>query len=318
MKRSIHVFVFLVMVLAGPGCAAGAREGAARGCVAAGAPFQVMPLATLRGGLAQTDPFTRVPPPERIINLLQPVQVAVTANDVFIADLGRRELLRADRAQQTFSRFAPLPPRAGGVAVDRWSSVYVTEPAQRRVAEYRRDGSPAQVYTDVTSLSNPVDVAIGPSDRVYVADAGGARVVVFNRLGQVVQLIGEKAGRPNPFRSVAALAAGPEGLYVLDPLARQVHALTFEGESRFSFGESSLRLPVSLAVDRFERVFVADQADNTIRVFEPKQTGGTLGRRIEGVRFQRLNDVWVDDTGLLYVADAVAGVSMLRVPPPCP
>lgn len=316
--RSICCVAFAALLASLAGCGANGALSPAPSCLAAGAPAHATLWQTLRGGVTASDPLARAPSPAPgHVAFLQPVQVAVSGNDLFVADLGRRELLRIDRGLQTVSRFVPLPAQGGALAVDRWSSVYLIEPGLRRVVQYRRDGSLAQTYADPGSLTRPVDVVADATERVYVADAAGARVVVFNRLGQVTRLIGERGDRPNPFRSITALAASAHGLYVLDALAQRVHALDYEGAARFGFEVRVLRQPAALAVDRHERVFVADAGAATVWMFEPARAGGLAGRRLEGVRLERPGDLWIDDAGFLYVADAHAGVLTLTVPPPC-
>lgn len=297
------------------GCAGVGIGSGTPACAQPGAPLVATLVRQVRGGIVQPDPFARPVAPPRFPNqgsyfsLVQPVQVAVSSGDIYVADVTRASIIRIGMAVDSASVFAPLSAGSvGGLFVDRWSSVYIAEPAQRRVVQYARDGRAMQVFQDPNALREPVDVVADEVDRVYVADAGGARVVIFDRAGQVVGTIGERGSRPKSFASVSALAAGPQGLYVLDKMLRKVHVFQRNGVSKFSFGDEVLGLPTALSVDRLGRVFVADAFDNQVKVFEPRRPGGAVGSTLSGIaRATRIADLWVDETGLLYVADAVAG-----------
>lgn len=308
------------------GCATAGGGAGATACIPPDAPLSATLIRQIRGGITQSDPFAAPGMPPRVrgasayFGLVQPVQLATSAGEIFVADIARRSIVRIAIAAQSVSVFAPLPAgRAGGLYVDRWLSVYVGDPAGRRVVQYARDGRQQQVFQDPSGLLEPIDVVADEVDRVYVADAVGTRVVVFDRAGHIIDIIGERVGRPKSFSAVSALAVGPQGLYLLDKLSRKVHVLQRDGIPLSSFGAQSLNLPGALAVDRAGRVFVADEFDNQVKVFEPDRPGGTVGAKLGGISgIARLADIWVDDVGILYLADAASAmIAMYQVPSRC-
>jgi len=102
----------------------------------------------------------------------------------------------------------------------------------------------------------------------------------------------------------------------VDRLAQQVVVFDFDGRVRFAFGEAGLVQPRAIAVDREGRVFVADDADATIKVFVDGELVARAGGRTPGpLRFGRIDGLAVD-ANLLYVADATsARVPVLLVAP---
>jgi DNA-binding beta-propeller fold protein YncE len=149
-----------------------------------------------------------------------------------------------------------------------------------------------------------------PGD-IFVADSTDARVVVFEPYGRVIRRFGE-----TKLQSVAAMVAGPLGLYVVDRLAQQVVVFGYDGSVRQSFGEGVLVQPRAIAVDAAGRVFVADDADQTIRVFlDGEHIANAGGQGSAPGRFGRIDALAVDGN-LLAVADSLnARVQLLLVSP---
>jgi hypothetical protein len=295
------------------GCALEPQSGDGVRCAAPGEQMVVRLLETIRSGFP---PSTAGSPPAELFSLIAPEQIALTASDLFIADRGRGALLRVQRAQRRLSTMASMGSRVAGIHVDRFGSLYLALPAERKVVQFSVKGGAQRDFAGPASVSSPVDVTSDGVSRVFVADAASARVVVFDRLGQVVGTVGERAALPNPFQSVSALAHGELGLYVLDAAARKVHLIAQGGADRvWDIGQVA-RLPVALAADRFGRVFIADRGASRIVVL------GNFGsaQELKDVPpVQDLSDLWVDDFGVLYASDAAGGaVYALHIPEPCP
>lgn len=250
-------------------------------------------------------------------SLIRPQQVATAPGALFVADIGQRRILRIDPIRSTFSPLLSLEERPAGLAVDRMQTLYVAFPGSRQVVEVTADGQVAAIIQDPAGRVVPVDVAVGDAGRIFVADGINARVLVFNRFGQVVDSIGEKGDRPNPFRSVDALWSGGSDLYVLDAIARRVFVIGGEGRSGVIELGDAVSLPATIAADRWRRIFVADRASGKVMVYDPASAAAP--RPLVGVPpVQDLADIWIDDFDVLYVVDAAAAsVLSFRVASPC-
>jgi DNA-binding beta-propeller fold protein YncE len=147
------------------------------------------------------------------------------------------------------------------------------------------------------------------NDRLYVADAGTARIDVFDRQGECAggwQL--DAGSRP------AGLAAdgSRNRLYVADPGAHQVLAFDPAGTvvariGHRGSGAGEFNYPGWLAVDRLGRLYVTDALNFRIQIFEPDgrfaYSFGHLGDRAGD--FARPKGVGVDRDGHVYVVDAL-------------
>ena len=255
--------------------------------------------------------------------LVSPVSVAAQANFVFIADAGQQVIFRFDRGTQTireFARVAGMNSQAQ-IAVDRALSVYLADPVASRVVQFDFDGRVVQTYQNATELPQPIAVVVDDNRAEILAGDGlTARVLVFNRGGGIARAIGAQVSDGVRFQSVAAMAIKEDQLYVVDRLMHQVHALSPAGASRYQFGAEELKQPGAIAADDDNRVYVVDNADNTIKVYRGGRFETVVGATGDpaGLGFRNISGLWASD-GLLYVADSAgASVDILQVVPPCP
>ena len=227
--------------------------------------------------------------------------MAARDNTVYIADSGHRRLLRYDAAYMALSPFSDHP--ADGVqalAVGPDMSLYVADVKAARVLHFSWDGKLLQSFSSDTALSRPVGVLIDPTGAaLYVADNLYNHVVMFNALGRPAGTL--KSQRAH---SLAAMAGGPDGLYLLDSVAREVVVLGLDGADRYALGGGLLKQPAALAVDRFNRVYVGDAFDNSIRVFERGVQVASFGAGSGGVAFGRIASLFIE-RDVLYVADTL-------------
>ncbi len=257
------------------------------------------------------------PPSNQRLNFQLPVGVALRGELMLIADAGWRQLFRLERSRDVM---VPLGPFATALAADHATSlqlgsdgsVWLVEPAAGQVVQLDAAGRVRRTLRDARFASRPIAVVASeaPGD-IFVADSTDARIVVFEPFGRVIRRFGE-----GQLQSIAAMVAGPLGLYVVDRLAQQVVVFGPDGTVRQSFGDGVLVQPRAIAVDAAGRVFVADDADQTIRVFlDGEHIANAGGRGSAPGRFGRIDAMAVDGN-LLAVADGVnSRVQLLLVSP---
>lgn len=253
------------------------------------------------------------------LQFLQPVGVAARGDVVLVADAAARTLWRLDRSRDTMAAFAPFTGSGAeqGVSIQLGNdlSAWVALPAEHMVVQYDARGRVVRQWRDEANAARPVAVAV-PEHRgdVLIGDGATAQVMVFDPMGRTRELLGR--GRSAALQSIAAMALGPRGLYVLDRIAQQVVVLGAQGEVLELIGENQLVQPRALAVDRSGRVFVSDDIDQRIKVFR----GTRLLTAVGGVgagpdRFGRIEALAIDGH-LLYVADSLnARVQVMLVTP---
>jgi hypothetical protein len=266
------------------------------------------PGPVIRGGLlGVAGPFTP---------LRGPVAVAAMGPDVYIADTGLGMLLRADQVANRLTPFGPRGVQPGtrlAAAVD--GSLYVLEPAGRRLQRFARDGRLLQNFPVDPTIASLRDLALDPTrGRILGADALNRQLVAFRPLGTSSELLPLHGEPRYQITSFDALAVAPEALYALDARCRCIARLAFDGQVLATFGHERLVKPERIAADRYGRLFVADGGDRSIKAFR----GGTLEETIPNASLGLLEATdLIHADGWLYVADAPGSqVRMLRVQPP--
>ena len=245
-----------------------------------------------------------------------PVAVAARGNFLYVVDGGRRHIFRYDPTQQSVSAFSNHSADAGSaIAVAADLSLYVTDSGTRQVLHFSFDGQLLQRFGHDMELAKPVSVVVDDqSGNIWVADGLYNHVVVFSSLGRLLAVL-----KSTQSLSIAALAQGPDGLYLLDPVGRQVVVIGRDGSDRYTVGNGVLKMPSAIATDRFGRVFVADSFDNSIKVFD--RSGLLASVTNSGAipaSFNHITDLRLDQN-TLYVADSLnRRIQTFRVEPAPP
>ncbi len=247
------------------------------------------------------------------VTLRHPTAVSARGNDVYLVDAGLRRVLRYGRAEQTLAPFTSLAADAGmSVYAAPDMSVYVTDPARGQVLHFAWDGTPLPPLISPGNLGRPISITVDESSgQLLVADALYDQIVAFNNLGRALSVI-----KPQRVRAITAMAQGPDGIYVVDRLARQVVVLGRDGSYRYAFGAGTLADPKAIAADRGNLVFVGDNFDQTVKVYRSGRLVATAGGA--GAAPGRFNGIagLAVDGGLLYVADSLnARVQIMLIAP---
>ena len=265
-------------------------------------PAATLTGAFVEGALAPLSALPRKPGFSGHLTWQWPTAVAARGNYVYVVDGGRRQIFRYDLALQTMTPFSDYEASSvSGIAVARDLSLYVADANARQVLHFAFDGRLLQKFSNDMELTRPV--AVLPDERsanVLVADNLRSQIVVFNSLGRVLSAL-----RPMTARSIEAMAQGPDGLYLVDRVNRQIVVVGHDGADRYILGNGTLKMPGAIAVDQFNRVFVSDIFDNTIKVYERQQLLATIGGNSSNrASFNRITGLSIDQN-VLYVIDGM-------------
>lgn len=206
-----------------------------------------------------------------------------------------------------------------GVATDSRDRVYAFNRGDHPMIVFDADGNFLDAWGEGI-FTNPHGIYIGPDDRVYCADNFDHTVRIFSTDGQLERTLGEKdqpsdtgfvAGQSpvqkgaGPFNMVTNVALSKAGdLYVSDGYGNaRVHKFSGDGEYLFSWGEpgtgpGEFNLPHAIALDRYDRVYIADRENSRIQVFT---TEGEYVTHWDNVI--RPDDLYIDADENLYVAE---------------
>jgi len=217
-----------------------------------------------------------------------------------------------------------------GICCNKYGTVYVADTRNNRVVRLKYQNThltwvgviPNDQLLMINAearLQEPRDVAIDARGRVYVADSGNNRVVVFDSLGEVVT-------------TWTADLEGPTGICVLDPDADYndfgVNAAVVIDRNRtrisqFSLDDGQQRRMVDMrrigldeagfaycSLDRHGNVYITDQVNSQIHLFDPDlRYIVSFGRQgVEGTTFDEPTGITIwRRFGQVFVSEANGG-----------
>ncbi len=277
------------------------------------------------------------------LGLNSPRSIAAGLNDdLYIADSNNHRILHiasngnlinewgtfgdlntGDAPQGTF--FEPW-----GVAVGPDGSVYVTDTWNHRVQKFSRNGTAVKMWGAFGQPSpedpnseyffwGPRGIAVDSDGRVFVADTGNKRIVVYDANGTYLTEFGSGGFDPGQFDEPVGVAVGRDGtVYVTDTWNQRIQSFvridTSEGEIIYEplvqwdvngwFGQSLDNKPF-IAVSDDGHVFITDPEGYRVIQFtasgEFVRTWGDFGGGID--QFGLPSGIAVDSRGFVWVAD---------------
>ncbi len=215
-----------------------------------------------------------------------------------------------------------------GLSIDSQDRVYVVNRGAHRVTVFDREGNLLTSWREGL-FKSAHGIHIGPDDSIYFTDIEEHTVSKFTPEGKLLMVLGNKdqpsdsgyvptpgivmigevkRGGP-PFNGPTDVALSPSGeIYVSDGYGNaRIHKFSPDGTLLLSWGEpgdapGQFRLPHSLCVDKRERVWVTDQENNRIQIFDAR--GELLKQWID---LQGPNHVFIDDEETVYVSEVPLG-----------
>lgn len=268
-------------------------------------------LSSIERAPVTSDSLGRMMGNPAFVRLQQPVTMGAYGSSVYLFDAGPNLFYRYDTYQETLQEL-PNITRAlkgvpTGITVVPDLSFYVADPVGRQVIHGSLDGQVLRSLSDNANLASPIATAFDEFTRnLLVADSMFDHIVGFNQQGWLLLSFGERGMGPQQSQVIADMASGPRGLYVLDrnPI---IKVYTPDGKFISGFSRNEVATPVAIAVDAYDRVYVADGFDDTIKVYVQEKYVGELGGSGSAPgRFRFITDMYINQH-FLYVADSMNG-----------
>jgi len=218
-------------------------------------------------------------------------------------DIGRVYSLK----EKLFGKeYADKMGRPYGVSV-RGGHILVSDIALRRVLIFDLETKRLRVLGEEGALTTPASAVADRTGTTYVADAGGAKVVVYGPDGAYRTAFGLKGGRP----VAVAIDQERKQLYVVDREGHRVAVYSLDGARLFEFGgrgngDGKFNIPLDIAVGADGKIFVLDSGNFRVQAFTPEgrflSKFGSVGDR-PGT-FANPKGLALDSDGHIYVTDA--------------
>lgn len=244
--------------------------------------------------------------------------VAAYGNDIYVVDQASGQLVRINLSQSEASVLMTLPdPRTHGIHVRPDRTIFVVDRNARGIRQLDESGRMIRLFSDQRLMPAPVDVTETDWGNIIVAvDELSNQLVLFNTLGGPIDVIGSGTWRPTIAQTVHAIAATPNSVFVLDRDMGEVMRFSLRGDQTGNYGEDELAVPTALAIDHCGRLFMADQSGQGILVSSTDMMLPSGRARQDDFLPDQITDLWVD-SGALYIAAGIQGISIYLVEPPC-
>jgi len=164
--------------------------------------------------------------------------IAVSGDDVFVADAGDRSVFRFDRGGAQKARIGAkgegseglvLPSPHLDVSVHPDGQVVVNNPGLRRVEVYTKDGvllgfwgKAGQGIEGFRGCCNPTDIALLPDGGIVTAEKGLLRVKTYDPEGALQAVVAQPSDFSQANDSLDLAVAADERVLVLDRQAKSV------------------------------------------------------------------------------------------------
>ncbi len=155
------------------------------------------------------------------------------------------------------------------------NKIFALDLAGNRLFDFGKPGS------DEGAFNKPVSIAIASGGDIIVADAFNARVQIFSESGKFRREFGKRGEEAGNFLLIKAVALDPDdNIYVVDGRTNSVSIFNQTGDLLLVMGgfyavstsgklaPGGFLLPVGIDIDTLGRIFVVDQLNARIQVFQ--------------------------------------------------
>lgn len=253
----------------------------------------------------------------------KPSAIVARSGRIYIADTGSHTIVVFDIPRRKVFRFGIREPgnllNPAGLALDGEMNLYVADSKWRKVIVYDSLGLFQRAVGSAEDLERPTGVAVSrDGERIYVIDrsqndSNQHRVVVYDKEGKKIQVIGTRGGEVGQFNVPLQGTVALDGtLYILDSGNFRVQAFDRDGKFLRSFGGpgkefGNFARPRGIAVDDGGNIYVSDARFNNFQIYNPAGelllAVGQGAKESNPGQYGMLNGIAVDETGRVYVAD---------------
>lgn len=230
---------------------------------------------------------------------------------IFIADSGNRRVAVFNRKGRFLFEFGGLQSTKPlvyphGIGITNDNRVVVADTGAGIIYEFTSSGEYVRIWLDDQAQIKPANVFVARDGTVYVTDLAGGQVLHFTDNGKLMKTIRPRQVSLNAPQGLAVNADGT--VWVADGGNYNVKLLSPDGQLKTIFDGGparALTMAKGLAVDKKNRIYVADTISNEVRVFDYLGNDilsfGPAGENKSSFRLPI--GLSIDAQGKIYVAD---------------
>lgn len=228
--------------------------------------------------------------PEGVPPISHPLSIVVdNENNLYVLDRRSASIyvFDSDEKYQRSIKLKPLSvPNPVTMALDRKASrLYVSDAVSRVIVVLDLDG---RYINKIGSggegdgqFNLPVSVAIDSHGHLIVADAFGASVQIFDSEGKFLRKFGQRGDGAGDFQLIKSVAVDSEdNIYVVDGRMHNISIFNPQGELLLVLGgyyaisgsgklaPGGFSVPIGLDIDATDRIYVVDQLNARVQVFQ--------------------------------------------------
>lgn len=241
------------------------------------------------------------------VSFEEPTTLAFDASgNIYVNDVKKKSILVFSRDEKPL-RVIPTAGKvtvAGGFAVDdRNKRLLIADSRAHRVVALSMDGnflfSFGKRGTEDGEFNYPIPVAINHKGEIVVGDVMNGRVQIFDSEGKFLRKFGTLGDGPGEFQIMKFLTVDSEdNIYATDGRGHNIviyssageYLLTVGGVYAMSSGNKlapgGFLMPQGIHVDKNDQIFVVDQLNSRIQIFQYISDAFIHSKPIEGYRQQ--------------------------------
>jgi sugar lactone lactonase YvrE len=215
-----------------------------------------------------------------------PTDIAVSGEDVFIADSARNKILAYKKNGSFVREFGQFGSGDGdldtpsGIAISD-DNIYIADTGNSCIKVFSRDGSYIKTIGSFGAgegkFNKPSDLSVvKPAGKLFICDTGNNLIQEFTLDGEFIRQIGGYGSNPGKFNNPTGIAADGTRLIVADSVncriqEFQVADLTYQRSyGAKGRGTDKLFYPTKCVFDESGKIYVSDTYNHRIQIFDSK------------------------------------------------
>ena len=252
-----------------------------------------------------------------------PISVVAKDNKIYFIDDVLMGLFSYDLVSQKASNlkgiYRKLKSNQARLFISDDQELFVMDAFGSQVTKYDLLGNVITRFYNPLNLNSPVGMCINPlNNHVLIADAFFGHVIEFSSTGDPLALHGIKEkGGVQAGSDIVGMACTQKEMFIVSKLTKNINVFSFSGEFLRQIPRPEVRSPTAVAVDFYGRIYISDDFNDQITIYNNNGLLTQFGRSGVGpLHFREIKDLSIDGD-YLYVADNMnRSIKILTIMPP--